>query len=147
MCCYSWISYRAVWIWYSLLKGKDPWWHQKALWLAYKSAVLLALVASFQLFNTEQDSDVGFSFVSIFTLEIWWKFKRTWLLSLEVRSFHNFKCFVNFKRQTMHLAGVIMVKPFAERKSRRSKQWTVLTRTRTTLCQTSVFWPPGKALT
>ena len=78
------------------------------------------------------------------------KFKGTWLLNSEVKSFHRFKHLAIFKRHNYAvwgLAGGIMVKLLAERKSRRWKQWTVLIRTRTTLCQTSVFWPPGKALT
>ena len=104
-------------------------------------------MAGFQLFNTEEDSDVGFSFVLIIGLEMWFKFKRTWLLNSEVKSFHRFKYLAIFNYALRGLAGGIMVKLIAERKSRRSKQWTVLIRTRTTLCQTSVFWLPGKALT
>ena len=106
-------------------------------------------MAGFQLFNTEEDSDVGFSFVLIIGLEMWFKFKRTWLLNSDVKSFHSFKYYAIFKRHNYALWGLaegIMVKLLAERKYRRSKQWTVLIRTRTTLCQTSVFWLPGKAL-
>ena len=59
--------------------------------------MLLALVASFQLFNTEEDSDVGIFFVFTFSLEMCLVFKRTLLQSAEIKTFHNFKSFENFK--------------------------------------------------
>ena len=59
--------------------------------------MLVALVASFQLFNTEEDSDVGFFFVFTFSLEMCLVFKRTLLQSAEIKTFHNFKSFENFK--------------------------------------------------